>query len=56
VSASLAGHPFQKLLKKSAGALRLFKKHGAWRGMALYILLLPLRLFGSVLTHYRGGR
>ncbi len=56
VSASFAGHPFQKFVKKSAGALRLFKKHGAWRGIALYIFLLPSRLFGSVLTYYRGGR
>jgi GT2 family glycosyltransferase len=56
VSASLAGHPFQKLLKKSAGALRLFKKHGAWRGMVLYVLLLPLRLAGSLLMQQSGRR
>ena len=44
VSASLSGRPFRKLVKKSFGALRLFRKHRAWSGMVLYLLLLPLRL------------
>ncbi len=47
VSASLQGSPLRKLAKKSFGALRLFRKHRAWSGMALYLLLLPLRLAGS---------
>jgi GT2 family glycosyltransferase len=54
VSASLAGHPMQKLLRKSVGALRLFRKQRAWSGMALYCFLLPLRLFSSFLTHSHG--
>ena len=49
VSASLTGHPFRKLVKKSFGALRLFRKHRAWSGMVLYLLLLPLRLAISLL-------
>ncbi len=48
VSASLQGSLLRKLAKKSVGALRLFKKHRAWSGMALYLLLLPLRLAGSL--------
>ncbi len=48
VSASLSGSPLRKLAKKSVGALRLFKKHRAWSGMVLYLLLLPLRLAGSI--------
>ena len=47
VSASLRGTPLQKLVKKSAGALYFFRKHSAWSGMVLYLLLLPLRLAGS---------
>jgi GT2 family glycosyltransferase len=47
VSASHSSAPLRKLAKKSFGALRLFKKHRAWRGMVLYLLLLPLRLAGS---------
>ena len=47
VSASLTRSPLRKLLKKSAGALYLFRKHRAWSGMVLYLLLLPLRLAGS---------
>ena len=47
VSASLQGSPLRKLAKKSFGALRLFRKHRAWSGMVLYLLLLPLRLAGS---------
>ena len=49
VSASLTGHPFRKLVKKSFGALRLFRKHRAWSGMVLYLVLLPLRLAISLL-------
>jgi GT2 family glycosyltransferase len=48
VSASLSGSPLRKLAKKSVGALHLFKKHQAWSGMVLYLLLLPLRLAGSI--------
>ena len=48
VSASLSGTPLRKLVKKSSGALRLFRKHRAWSGMVLYLLLLPLRLAGSL--------
>ena len=47
VSASLQGSLLRKLAKKSFGALCLFRKHRAWSGMALYLLLLPLRLAGS---------
>ncbi len=47
VSASLTRSPIRKLLKKSVGDLYLFKKHRAWSGMVLYLLLLPLRLAGS---------
>jgi GT2 family glycosyltransferase len=47
VTASLQGSPLRKLAKKSFGALRLFRKHRAWSGMVLYLLLLPLRLAGS---------
>ena len=49
VSASLSGRPFRKLVKKSFGALRLFRKHRAWSGMVLYLLLLPLRLAISLM-------
>ncbi len=54
VSSSLAGHPFRKLVKKSLSALCLFRKHRAWSGMVLYLLLLPLRLAGSILTQQFG--
>ncbi len=47
VSASLTRSPLRKLVIKSAGALYLFRKHRAWSGMLLYLLLLPLRLAGS---------
>ena len=47
VSASLQNSPMRKLVKKSFGALRLFRKHRAWSGMVLYLPLLPLRLAGS---------
>jgi GT2 family glycosyltransferase len=47
VTASLSGSPLRKLVKKSYGALRLFRKYRAWSGVALYLLLLPLRLAGS---------
>lgn len=53
VSASLSGHPFRKLAKKSVGAFRLFRKYHAWSGMVLYLLLLPLRLAGSLLMQQR---
>ncbi len=56
VSASLSGRPLLKLAKKSRGALRLFIKHRAWSGMVLYLLLLPLRLFGSFLKQWFAGR
>ncbi len=56
VSASLSGRPLLKLLKKSRGALRLFSKHRAWSGMALYLLLLPLRLSGTLLKQWFAGR
>ncbi|MEI7748283.1 MAG: glycosyltransferase family 2 protein [Chlorobiaceae bacterium] len=56
VSASLTGRPLLKLVKKSLGALRLFSKQRAWSGMALYPLLLPLRLFGSFLKQWFAGR
>ncbi|MEI6638567.1 MAG: glycosyltransferase family 2 protein [Chlorobium sp.] len=56
VSASLTGRPLLKLVKKSRGALRLFSKQRAWSGMALYLLLLPLRLFGSFLKQWFAGR
>ena len=55
VSASLMGHPFRKLVKKSAGAFHLFRKHRAWSGMVLYVLLLPMRLAGSFLMQRFGG-
>jgi GT2 family glycosyltransferase len=48
VSASLSGTPLRKLVKKSSGTLRLFRKHRAWSGMVLYLLLLPLRLGESL--------
>jgi GT2 family glycosyltransferase len=47
VSASLSHRPLRKLARKSFGALHLFRKHRAWGGMGLYLLLLPLRLAGS---------
>ena len=47
VSSSLSGAPLRKLVKKSFGALRLFRKYRAWSGMALFLLLFPLRLAGS---------
>ncbi|MGB7511508.1 MAG: glycosyltransferase family 2 protein [Pelodictyon phaeoclathratiforme] len=53
ISASLSGRPLRKLLKKSIGALHLFRKHRAWSGMALYLLLLPLRLAGSFGEEFR---
>jgi GT2 family glycosyltransferase len=53
VSASLPAAPLRKLVKKSIGALRLFRKHRAWSGMALYLLLFPLRLAGSLLGELR---
>ncbi len=56
VSASLTGRPFLKLVKKSLGALRLFSKQRAWSGMALYLLLLPLRLSGTLLKQWFAGR
>jgi GT2 family glycosyltransferase len=56
VSASLTGRPLLKLVKKSRGALRLFSKQRAWRGMALYLLLLPLRLSGTFLKQWVAGR
>ena len=56
VSASLSGRPLLKLLKKSRGALRLFIKHRAWSGMVLYLLLLPLRLSGTFLKQWVGGK
>ena len=56
VSASLTGRPLLKLVKKSRGALRLFSKQRAWRGMALYLLLLPLRLSGTLLKQWFAGR
>ena len=56
VSASLSGRPLLKLAKKSRGALRLFIKHRAWSGLVLYLLLLPLRLFGSFLKQWFAGR
>ena len=58
VSASLSGAPLRKLVKKSFGALRLFRKYRAWSGMALYLLLLPLRLaasFSGVLREKHSG-
>jgi GT2 family glycosyltransferase len=48
VSASLPRSSLRKLVKKSIGALYLFRKHRAWSGMVLYLLLLPLRLAGSI--------
>jgi len=56
VSASLTGRPLLKLVKKSLGALRLFRKQSAWSGMALYLLLLPLRLLGTLLKQRLEGR
>ena len=56
VSTSLSGRPFLKLVKKSRGALRLFSKQRAWSGMALYLLLLPLRLSGTLLKQWFSGR
>lgn len=47
VSASFSRSPLRKLARKSFGALRLFRKHRALRGIALYLLLLPMRLAGS---------
>ena len=47
VSASISSAPLRKLVKKSIGALYLFRKHRAWSGMVLYLLLLPIRLAGS---------
>ncbi len=48
VTASLPGDPLGKLVKKSFGAIRLFYKHRAWSGMVFYLLLLPLRIVGSL--------
>ena len=48
VSASLQDNQFVKLVKKNIGALHLFRKHRAWSGIVCYLLLLPLRLAGSV--------
>ena len=56
VSTSLSGRPFLKLVKKSRGALRLFSKQRAWSGMVLYLLLLPLRLSGTLLKQWFAGR
>ncbi len=53
VSASLSRSPLRKLVKKSVGALYLFRKHRAWSGMVLYLLLLPLRLAGSFVDALR---
>jgi GT2 family glycosyltransferase len=47
VSASFAGHPLRKLVRKSFGLLCLLRKHRAWSGIALYLLLLPFRLTHS---------
>ena len=55
VSASPGGHPFRKLIKKSAGALHLFRKYRAWSGMVLYVLLLPMRLAGTLVKQQFGG-
>jgi GT2 family glycosyltransferase len=56
VSGSLRGNTvlklIKKLVKKSVGELHLFRKHRVWNGMALYLLLLPLRLavsYGEVM-------
>lgn len=54
VSASPGGSPLRKLARKSFGALRLFRKHRAWSGMLLYLLLLPLRLAASFGEALRG--
>lgn len=54
VSASLQGQTLGKLWKKTLGAFRLFRKHKAWSGMAFYLLLLPIRVLGSVLKQLRG--
>ncbi len=54
VSASLQGNTLLKLWKKTLGAFRLFRKHKAWSGMIFYLLLLPLRLAGSVLKQQQG--
>ncbi|MBZ4219927.1 MAG: glycosyltransferase family 2 protein [Chlorobium sp.] len=53
VSASISGAPLRKLVKKSIGALYLFRKHRAWSGMVLYLLLLPIRLAGSFPDAFR---
>jgi hypothetical protein len=47
VSASLSGNPLKKLVKRSFASLRMLRKHRAWGGMALFLLLFPLRLAGS---------
>ena len=48
VSASLPQSPLRKGLKKTFGALHLFRKHRAWSAFYLYLLLLPLRTLGSL--------
>ncbi len=48
VSASLAGNPMKKQFRKTVALWRLFRKHRAWGGMALYPLLLPFRAVMSI--------
>ncbi|NTW83672.1 MAG: glycosyltransferase family 2 protein [Chlorobiaceae bacterium] len=48
VSASLAGNLMKKQFRKSSALWRLFRKHRAWSGMALYPLLLPFRAVMSI--------
>ncbi len=56
VSASLSGNIFRKVVLQSRATLRLLKKHSGWRAMACYLVLLPLRLAGSIgaLRPHRG--